>query len=268
MGSIFIRMRRESSARLDNAAAFAAVMALAAGVPTVWAAETGCKGTVYLTLDTGQMAPAEEMAAILDKHHVKATFFIANEKTQRGDTALSPSWAEFWKARVAEGHAFGSHTWRHWMFRQDSGDKVSYVPYGAKTGDKLDRDGVCAEIRKSEDAFKSMTGRGFDGVWRAPGGKITPNTIRFAESCGFKHVPWSAAGFSGDELPSEKYPSAQLIKTQIARIKDGDILLWHLGIWSRKDALYPHLDELIVGLKAKGLCFARIIDSPQWAHRK
>ena len=42
------------------------------------------------------------------------------------------------------------------------------------------------------------------------------------------------------------------------------MLLWHLGIWSRKDQLYPHLDELVAGLKAKGLCFARISDHPQW----
>lgn len=219
-----------------------------------------CKGTVYLTIDTGHMAPADEMAAILRKHDVKATFFLANEKTQRGDTSLDPSWANFWKARVAEGHAFGSHTWRHWYFRRDVSDKVTYVPWSAKSGDTLDEAGVCEEIRKSEDAFKTMTGRGFDGIWRAPGGKLTPNARRFAEACGFRHVAWSPAGLSGDELPSEKYPSDQLIKTQLKNVKDGDILLWHLGIWSRKDPLYPRLDELIAGLKAKGLCFARITE--------
>ena len=221
-----------------------------------------CTGTVYLTLDTGNMAPAEEIAAILRKHDVKATFFLANEKTQRGDTALDPSWASFWKARVAEGHAFGSHTWRHWYFRQDVGDKVTYVPWGAKSGETLDQAGVCKEIRKSEEAFRAMTGRGFDGIWRAPGGKLTPNATHFAEACGFRHVGWSPAGLSGDELSSERYPSDQLIRAQLQNIKDGDILLWHLGIWSRRDPLYSRLDELIAGLKDKGLCFARIADSP------
>lgn len=241
-----------------------AVVPAASAAPLEAGQEKACKGTVYLTIDTGHMAPAEEMAATLRKHQVKATFFLANEKTQRGDTALSASWTDFWKVRADEGHAFGSHTWRHWTFRQDRGDTISYVPPGAKSGEALDRESVCTEIRKSENAFKAMTGRGFDGIWRAPGGKLTPNTTRFAESCGFRHVPWTQAGFSGDELPSEKYPSAQLIKSQIATIKDGDILLWHLGIWSRKDPLYPYLDELIAGLKAKGLCFARITDSPLW----
>ncbi len=226
---------------------------------------TTCSGTVYLTIDTGHMAPAEQMAAILNKHAVKATFFLSNEKTQRGDTALNASWSAFWKARVQEGHAFGSHTWRHRYFRADSGDdRVSYVPWGEKRGEMLDEAGVCAEIRKPEEAFKVLTGRGFDGIWRAPGGKLTPNVVRFAEACGYRHVPWSAAGFSGDELASEKFSSDQLIKQQLRDIKNGDILLWHLGIWSRKDALWPRLDELIVGLKARGLCFAKITEHPAW----
>ena len=224
-----------------------------------------CKGSVYLTIDTGTMQPAEEMAAILKKHDVKATFFLANEKTTRGDTSLDPAWGAFWKARADEGHAFGSHTWRHWYFRGDVGaDKVSYVPWREKSGETLDEADVCAELKRSEAAFKAMTGRGFDGLWRAPGGKLTPNVERFARTCGFSHVPWSAAGFSGDELPSEKFPSDRLINTQIREIKSGDILLWHLGIRSRKDPLYPHLGELIAGLKDKGLCFARITEHPRW----
>ena len=224
-----------------------------------------CVGTVYLTIDTGNMQPAEEMAGILKKHDIKATFFLANEKTTRGDTSMAPAWTKYWQARADEGHAFGSHTWRHWVFKRDVGpDKVSYVAVGEKDEATLDENGVCAELQHSEDAFKAMTGRGFDGIWRAPGGKLTANVVRFAAACGYSHVPWSTAGFSGDELPSDKFPSDKLIKTQIRNISNGDILLWHLGIWSRKDPLYMRLDELISGLKAKGLCFARITEHPRW----
>ncbi|MBL8521844.1 MAG: polysaccharide deacetylase family protein [Betaproteobacteria bacterium] len=224
---------------------------------------TPCKGTLYLTVDTGHMGPAEEMAATLNKHQVKATFFLANERTKRGDGSLEPSWASYWKARASEGHAFGSHTWDHWKFVRDIG--ATQVVYAAgKQSKTLDRDGVCAELKKSEEAFKAMTGRGYDGLWRAPGGKTTPNVLKFAESCGFKHVGWSPAGFSGDELPSDKYPSNQLIAQQLRSLRDGDILLWHLGIWSRKDPLYPHLDALIGGLKAKGFCFAPMTAHPAY----
>ena len=244
---------------------FRPALAGAAIILCASAAHAACMGTVYLTIDTGHMEPAEEIAAILKKQNVKATFFLANEKTRRGGNALDPSWEPFWKARADEGHAFGSHTWRHWYFRADVGaEKVSYVPWGKTVGETLDQQQVCREIKQSEDAFKAMTGRGFDKIWRAPGGKLTPNTIRFAEACGYKHVPWSPAGLSGDELPSEKFPSDKLIVAQLRDIKDGDILLWHLGIWSRKEPLYPRLAELISGLKARGMCFAKITEHPNW----
>ena len=44
-----------------------------------------CKGTLYLTIDTGWMNHAELIAQTLNKHNVKATFFLANERTYRGD---------------------------------------------------------------------------------------------------------------------------------------------------------------------------------------
>jgi peptidoglycan/xylan/chitin deacetylase (PgdA/CDA1 family) len=246
----------------STALRLALALALAA---TATLAGAQCRGTLYLTFDTGHMEPAVAIADILRRHEVKATFFLANEKTKRGDTTLDPSWAPFWKRLADEGHAFGSHTWRHWYFRADAGsERVSYVPWGAKEGDALDRDAACAELRKPEEAFRAMTGRGFDGLWRAPGGKTTPRALEFAKSCGFTHVGWSPAGFSGDELPADPYPSEKLIAKQLHDIRDGDVLLWHLGIWSRKDPLWPRLDDLIAGLKSKGFCFARITEGAAW----
>jgi peptidoglycan/xylan/chitin deacetylase (PgdA/CDA1 family) len=40
-----------------------------------------CKGTLYLTFDTGNMRHAELIAETLARHGVKATFFLAQEKT-------------------------------------------------------------------------------------------------------------------------------------------------------------------------------------------
>lgn len=252
-----LRGNSQAVGRIAAGVSFAAVL-LSTG-SAAWGNE--CRGTLYLTLDSGHMGPAEHIADTLRKHNVLATFFLANEKTQRGDGVLESSWAPYWKARAAEGHAFGSHTWDHWKFQRDIGrDHVLYSS-GRQTR-KLDRAGVCAELEKSEEAFRKMTGRGYDGLWRAPGGKTTPNAIKFAESCGYRHVGWSPAGFSGDELPSDRFPSDKLIAQQLQSIKSGDILLWHLGIWSRKDPLYPRLDPLIAGLKAKGFCFVRMTEHP------
>jgi hypothetical protein len=47
-------------------------------------------------------------------------------------------------------------------------------------------------------------------------------------------VGWSPAGFLGDELPSERFGNAQLLEQGLRDIRAGDILLAHLGIWSRR----------------------------------
>jgi peptidoglycan/xylan/chitin deacetylase (PgdA/CDA1 family) len=239
---------------------FAAIVV--AGLP---AAAAPCAGTVYLTFDTGHMEPAAAIADILDRHQVKATFFLANEKTKRGDGALDAAWAPYWKRLADGGHAFGSHTWRHWYFAGDTAaGKVRYAERGSTRGEILDREALCAELKKPEEAFRAMTGRGFDGLWRAPGGRFTPKSLEYAKSCGYTHAGWSPAGFSGDELPSDRFPADKLIDRQLKDIRDGDILLWHLGIWSRQDPLWPQLDRLVGGLKARGLCFARLTDDKRW----
>jgi len=225
------------------------------------AAAADCKGRVYLTIDTGHMEPAEEIAAILRKHDVRATFFVSNEPTKRGDSSLAPAWAGYWRARVAEGHAFGNHTWRHWYLRRDVGeDKVAYVSREGKT-ELLDQAGFCGELAQVQSAFKQMTGRALDPIWRAPGGRTTPRSLKFAQACGYpRHVHWADAGFLGDELPSDRYPNELLLKRALANVKAGDILMMHLGIWSRKDPFWPQLDPLIAGLKARGLCFATLTE--------
>ena len=101
-------MRRGASLPIPRMHLFRLAVLAGATVLTVSTQAATCKGTVYLTLDTGHMGPAEEMAAILKKHDVKATFFLANEKTQRGDTSLDPSWTAYWKARVDEAHGPGN----------------------------------------------------------------------------------------------------------------------------------------------------------------
>ena len=220
-------------------------------------ANAACSGTLYLTFDTGNMRHAELIAETLAKHKVRATFFVANEKTLRGDYALDPAWAPYWHARVAEGHAFGSHTWRHGSFRQDQGKLTRYRLMDGTT-ENLDGEAICAELRHSDYRFKELTGRPLDPLWRAPGGRTTPLTLKAAQACGYRHVGWAPAGFLGDELPSETYPNALLVERALKSLKDGDIVMAHLGIWSRKDPFAPALDQLLGGLEARGFCFATL----------
>ena len=232
--------------------AIAALVVTAGGM-----ANATCSGTLYLTFDTGNMRHAELIAETLAKHKARATFFVANEKTLRGDYALDPAWAPYWHARAAEGHAFGSHTWRHGSFRQDQGKLTRYRLMDGTT-ENLDGEAICAELRHSDYRFKELTGRPLDPLWRAPAGRTTPLTLKAAQACGYRHVGWAPAGFLGDELPSETYPNALLVERALKNLKDGDIVMAHLGIWSRKDPFAPALDELLGKLEARGFCFATL----------
>lgn len=235
----------------------ASSLVVAAALAVSGAAHAACKGTLYLTLDTSNMSQAETVARILARHDVKATFFVANEKTVNGDYSLDPSWGAYWRARVAERHTFGSHTWDHGYFRGDLPDgKVRYVRGGHTL--ELDAQGVCQELRRVETRFRELTGRGLEPIWRAPGGKTTPNALAAGETCGYRHVHWSSAGVLGDELPSDKYPNDMLLARALRNLRDGDILMMHLGIQSRKEPLAPMLDPLLAGLKERGFCFATL----------
>lgn len=227
-----------------------------------------CSGTVYLTLDTGNMRHARMIADILNRQQVKVTFFLANEKTVQDGYSLDDAWVSYWQARVAEGHAFGSHTWDHGYFRRDIGlHQVEYHPmFGAQAGKKLVLDAaqVCAELQRVNTRFQAITGHALDGYWRAPGGHTTPHALTAAQACGYRHVGWAPAGFLGDELPSEKFSNQTLLEKALRTIRAGDILMAHLGIWSRKDPYAPMLEPLIAGLKARGLCFATLRQHPDY----
>lgn len=245
-----------------------AVLAALAALPGALPATTrDCAGVVYLTLDTGTMRHADEIADILRQHDVRATFFLANEPTPRGDAALDPGWAAYWKARAAEGHAFGSHTWRHGRI-SEAANGIGYRPqFGDAAGRALVLDDAqfCAELRRVDEVFERYSGRRLDAVWRAPGGRVTERARGAARDCGYAHVHWAPAGFLGDELPSDSYPNAVLLSRALRDVRDGDVLMAHLGIRSRKDPFAPMLDPLIAGLKQRGLCFRTLREHPDYS---
>ncbi|MBA4175511.1 MAG: peptidase A8 [Leptothrix sp. (in: Bacteria)] len=246
----------------------ALLAALAAGAAhAAAAAPAACARPVYLTFDTGHMGVAPLVAEVLQRHAVKATFFLANERTLTGGSSLDASWAPWWQARAAEGHAFGSHTWDHdsWLADVPGGLRVK-PSQGAHAGRArtLAPAAYCAELDKPAQRLQAMTGQRMGAIFRAPGGKTSPALLQAATACGWTHVGWAPAGFLGDELPSERHPNAQLLQRALRDIREGDVLVAHLGIWSRQDAWAPAvLEPLVAGLQARGLCFATLREHPQ-----
>lgn len=252
-------------------AAVVAVAALVAATAAGGAAAAGCAQPLYLTFDTGHMGVAPLVADVLRRHDVKVTFFLASEKTLDGGASLDAAWAPWWQARAAEGHVFGSHTFDHVYWRADRADggfdvRPSAGPQAGVTR-AMTAAQYCAELARPAARLAEITGRPtMTALFRAPGGKTSPALLAAAQACGWTHVGWSPAGFLGDELASESHPNAQLLQQALKRLKPGDILLAHLGIWSRRDPWAPAvLEPLIEGLKARGFCFETLKAHPAYA---
>jgi len=258
-------MRRACDRRLLRALALALGTA---GLATAASARP-CDKPVYLTFDTGHMEVAPLVAEVLNRHQVKVTFFAANEKTKTGDGSLGAHWAGWWKARAAEGHEFASHTWNHVYWRADLGGTPPRFRVRASAGPEAGQDRVwpagpyCEEIARAARRLGEITGRAPRPLFRAPGGKVSPAFLRATEACGWRHVGWAPAGFLGDELPMSVASNEALLRKALRDVKPGDILVAHLGIWSRTDPWAPAvLEPLVTGLQARGFCFATLREHP------
>jgi peptidoglycan/xylan/chitin deacetylase (PgdA/CDA1 family) len=252
------------------------LMAVALCWGSIGVSAAPCAKPVYLTLDTGHMGVAPMMAEVLNRQQVQVTFFAAQEKTQVGDGTLGQHWAPWWAERGAEGHAFASHTWDHAYWRadlQEGGPAGAVQKFrirpsaGSQAGQNLiwTAKDYCDNLRQAAQRLQVLTGQAPLPLFRAPGGKTSPRLIEAARQCGFAHVGWADAGFLGDELPSDAYPNAQLLHKALKNIRAGDILMAHLGIWSRQDPWAPTvLEPLIVGLKARGFCFDTLREHPAY----
>lgn len=248
------------------------LIAAYACLSSAWA-QKACEKPVYLTFDTGHMEVAPLVADVLRRHQVPVTFFVANEATKEGDGSLGAHWAPWWRARAAEGHAFASHTFDHAYWRADAGSAQAPAfrvkpSAGPRAGQEftLTAAEYCAEIQRAALRVQELTGQAPLPLFRAPGGKTSPRLLASARACGYAHVGWSPAGFLGDELPSERVSNQALLAQALRNVKAGDILLAHLGIWSRKDPWAPAvLEPLVQGLQARGFCFRTLRDHPDYA---
>jgi peptidoglycan/xylan/chitin deacetylase (PgdA/CDA1 family) len=255
----------------SSSLSFAIVFIAACAYSTGAIAQNECKNPVYLTLDTGHMDVAPMMADVLRRNKVKVTFFAANEKTKTGNGSLGNEWGTWWKAVAADGHEFASHTYDHVYWRGDiKGVKPAFrmrPSAGAFEGREFTWEPAkyCEQIKHAAERLKDFTGKATLPLFRAPGGKTSPRLLEAAKACGYAHVGWAPAGFLGDELPSETYSNDMLLKKALRDIRSGDILMAHLGIWSRNDPWAPaNLEPLIVGLKERGFCFDTLRNHPDY----
>lgn len=156
------------------------------------------KPTVYLTFDDGPGKYTKDMVAVLDKHHVKGSFFWIGENLDSDDKTA------FARKMAAEGHVIGTHTMHHEQLRKKSKE---------------------AQIKLITDSTTYVSQKVGAPIYyfRPPYGAIDQNSLLASKEANQRFAYWNV-----DSL-DWKHPNQPdiIMKNITSEVKPGSIILLH-----------------------------------------
>ena len=183
---------------------------------------------LYLTFDAGyENGHTEKILDILQKHEVKAAFFLVGNYLQKN--------ADLVRRMVEEGHIVGNHTMTH--------PDMSAI---------TEKEAFQKELTGLEDLFREITGKELPKYYRPPQGIYSEENLKFAKELGYKTVFWSLAykDWDNNSQPTADYAFAKLLP----RTHNGAVILLH----STSETNAQVLDELLTQWKEEGYRFETI----------
>lgn len=180
---------------------------------------------IALTFDDGpHPGRTPEILDILERHKIKATFFVVGQNVQY--------YPDVFKRTVDEGHEIGNHTHSHKVLK----------PFTDNTIEEIDSfNKAINEIYKKDV-----------NILRPPEGKYDSNLSVFAKENDYKIVLWSI-----DTLDWTHRSPESITNTVINEIKGGDIILMHDYI-SGKSPTPEALETIIPMLLERGFEFVTV----------
>jgi len=155
---------------------------------------------IYLTFDAGyENGNVAKILDVLAEKKVNGTFFILENLVKR-DPALV-------KRMRADGHVVANHSATH----------------PDMTGP--DEDGFRAELDRMDACYRELCGEPIARYYRPPEGKLSRESLGFAERMGYKTVMWSFAYADWDNN-AQPDPDAAIEKI-ISNTHNGMIILLH-----------------------------------------
>ncbi len=151
-----------------------------------------------LTYDDGPNDPYTwRLMEVLDRHQVKATFFLVGRFVQQKP--------EIARALVAAGHAIGSHTWDHpnLIFRS--------------------REQVRGELEQTQRAILEATGVNVR-LFRPPFGGRRPATLRAVRAFGLEPILWNVTCYDWKAKSAD-----EIVGHAERQIRGGNVILLHDG---------------------------------------
>mgnify|MGYP000845306580 CR=1 FL=1 len=222
------RTSSETRSHAPSAASFAAK-------PSQSAAKAVCKPkkVIYLTFDDGPSTLTVPLLNVLDKYHVKATFFVVgiNDKNEASDL----------KEIVRRGHAIGVHSYTH-NYRQIYASPEAFF----------------SDFDEMHSLIKNATGIDTK-IYRFPGGSVNAYNkktrkaiIQNLKQRGYVFFDWNAGG--GDAVV---HPQAAKILSEAlttTHMHDNSVVLFHNS--SVKSVTLSIIPQFISTLQKEGYTFA------------
>lgn len=188
---------------------------------------------VALTFDDGPHPPyTGQILEVLREQQVPATFFILGRNAEKHPELL--------RRIVAEGHQLGNHTYNH----------VDLL--------KADRQTIAAEIDRTSEAIRSITGVP-PRVVRPPHGFRDAVVMEMMAERGLKVVEWSVSSRDWTN------PGVEVIVSRtVSKVRNGSVVLLHDGDGVAAKASRAQTVEatrrIIKELKAQGYRFVTVED--------
>ncbi len=187
-------------------------------------------GTVTLTFDDGPSPKyTRKILAILDRYHIKATFFVMGIFAKR--------YPELIKEIQSHGNVIANHSMTH--------------PYLTRAyGKKLYN-----EVVEPNVIIEKITGYA-PVCLRPPFGLTNARVKKFIESHGMRQVMWDLNSFD-----YQRQPVSKLVHWVLSRTKPGYDLLMHDGSGNSFQTVKA-LPAIIEGLEKRGIKFSVICAPP------
>ena len=181
------------------------------------------KKYIAITFDDGPSGQkTRNLLEVLDKHQVKATFFVVGEKIKNGQTVL--------KETYDAGHEIGSHSYSHKDF-----NKIS------------DKEVIDELVLVNEEIYKVLNL--YPNLFRPPYGVVGDNLDKLISDQNLFQIFWSI-----DTLDWKSKHAKIIYDHVIENIKEGDIILLHDSYDSSVEAA----DKIIETLKKDNYEFVTI----------
>jgi len=183
------------------------------------------KNTVSISFDDGpHPIHTPHVLDILEKHNVKATFFVLGAHVQQ--------YPEIIERLLSEGHEIGNHSFTH------NGYSKGALNQPAK------------ELSLTNKLLLDMFGYSIQ-LYRPPYGILSVRSILFCLRNNMTIAKWSID--SGDYI--KKSSTMNIVSSCLCKWHyDGDIMLFH----DHNGTTPLALDELIPSLKSKGVSFCKV----------